>query len=137
MSNSGSVVSAEWFVLGDQDVESAQILLTEDGPLPVVAFHLQQAIEKYLKGYLLVQGWQLRRVHDLEVLIQEAVAVDGDFAAFLGDCQRITEFYIESRYPTGFFIPFVLSELQSDLETTQKLIALIHEKMSPPTSSAE
>ena len=39
MNSSGSAVSAEWFVLGDQDVESAQILLTEDGPLPVVAFH--------------------------------------------------------------------------------------------------
>jgi len=131
MSSSGSGVSAEWFTLGDQDVLSAEILLTEDGPLPVVAFHLQQAIEKYLKGYLLAQGWQLRRVHDLEVLIQEAIALDKDFAVFIADCQRITEFYIESRYPTGFFVPFVFSELQSDLETTQKLIALVRWKLAP------
>jgi HEPN domain-containing protein len=27
-----------------------------DGPLPAIAFHLQQAIEKYLKGYLIATG---------------------------------------------------------------------------------
>ena len=136
MNNEATDVSAEWFILGDQDAQSAQILLTEDGPLPVVAFHLQQAIEKYLKGYLLARGWQLRRIHDLELLIQEAVALDKDFTPFVEDCQRITEFYIESRYPTGFFTLFVFAELQSDLETTQKLIALIREKLSLPISPA-
>ena len=62
-------LSTEWFALGDQDLAAARILLTEDGPLPVVAFHLQQTIEKYLKGYLLNLGWQLRRIHDLEIML--------------------------------------------------------------------
>jgi len=130
MNDSEPNVAAEWFVLGDQDLHAAQILLTEDGPLPVVAFHLQQTIEKYLKGYLLVQGWQLRRLHDLEILLQEAIRLDPDFGSFLEDCQRITEFYIESRYPTGFFIPFSVSELRSDLEATQNLITMIRDKLS-------
>jgi HEPN domain-containing protein len=31
------------------------------------AFHLQQALEKYLKAYLLSRGWELKRIHDLEL----------------------------------------------------------------------
>ena len=96
-----SALPSDWFAQGDLDLQAAEILLTQDGPLPVVAFHLQQAAEKYLKGFLLSAGWKLRRIHDLEVLILEATARDYDFASFLAPCQRITEYYIETRYPIG------------------------------------
>lgn len=132
MSDPEPSLSAEWFALGDQDLAAARILLTEDGPLPVVAFHLQQTIEKYLKGYLLSRGWQLRRIHDLEILLQEAIQEDEDFRRFWADCQRITEFYIESRYPTGFFTILDEGELHSDLAATEALIDLIRDKLSPP-----
>lgn len=133
MSGPEPSLSAEWFALGDQDLAAARILLTEDGPLPVVAFHLQQTIEKYLKGFLLTRGWQLRRIHDLEILLQEAIHLDEDFRPFLADCQRITEFYIESRYPTGFFTILDEAELCSDLAATQALIDLIQDKLTSPS----
>ncbi len=126
-------LSTEWFALGDQDLAAARILLTEDGPLPVVAFHLQQTIEKYLKGYLLNRGWQLRRIHDLEILLQEAIQLDEDFRRFLADCQRITEFYIESRYPTGFFTILDEGDLRSDLAATTAIIDLIRDKLASPS----
>jgi HEPN domain-containing protein len=100
MPASESTLPQDWFVLADLDLQATEILLAEDGPLPIAAFHLQQAAEKYLKGYLLSTGWSLRRIHDLEVLISEAADRDEDFAEFLEPCQRITEYYIESRYPT-------------------------------------
>ena len=70
-----STLPSDWFAQGDQDILAAEILLNQNGPLPIVAFHLQQAVEKYLKGYLLSQAWRLRRIHDLEVLIQEAITL--------------------------------------------------------------
>ena len=36
-------------------------------------FYLQQAMEKYLKAFLLSKKWKLKRTHDLEVLLNEAV----------------------------------------------------------------
>lgn len=87
-----SQIPADWFVLGDQDLQAAEILLGADGPRTVISFHLQQCLEKYLKGYLLAQGWSLRRIHDLEVLILAAMSRDSDFSPFLGLCQRITEY---------------------------------------------
>lgn len=121
---------AEWFAQGDLDIQAVEILLSQSGPLEIVAFHLQQAVEKYLKGFLLASGWSLRRIHDLEILLQEAIARDADFAAFLPSCQRITEYYIETRYPMGFSTPLQPDTLEDDLRTLYALIALIREKIA-------
>ena len=121
---------AEWFAQGDLDIRAVEILLSQDGPLEIVAFHLQQAVEKYLKGFLLASGWSLRRIHDLEILLQEAITRDTDFAAFLPPCQRITEYYIETRYPMGFSTPLEPDTLKDDLQTLYTLISLIREKIA-------
>jgi len=122
---------ADWFAQGDMDVRSAEILLAQDGPLPVIAFHIQQAVEKYLKGFLLHTGWPLRRIHDLETLVQEAIARDADFVPFLAPCQRITEYYIETRYPIGVHTLLGQEIVKADLETARQLVVLIHQKTSP------
>jgi len=126
-----STLPSDWFAQGDQDMLAAEILLNQNGPLPIVAFHLQQAVEKYLKGYLLSQAWRLRRIHDLEVLIQEAITRDIDFAPFLSACQRITEYYIESRYPVGVTTVLARQPLETDLATVKSLIVLTLSKVTP------
>lgn len=123
-------LAAEWFAQGDLDIQAVEIILAQNGPLEIVAFHLQQAVEKYLKGFLLASGWSLRRIHDLEVLLQEAIARDTDFADFLPSCQRITEYYIETRYPMGFSTPLEPDTLKDDLQTLYAMISLIREKVA-------
>lgn len=130
MSEADSTLPADWFAQGDLDVQAAEILLAQGGPLPIIAFHLQQAAEKYLKGFLLSTGWPLRRIHDLEALIQEAIARDADFAPFLAPCQKITEYYIETRYPLGVYTPLQRDDLETDLDTVRALIGLIYQKVS-------
>jgi HEPN domain-containing protein len=129
MPSSESTVPKDWFDLAEQDLQAADILLNQQGPLPIIAFHLQQAIEKYLKGYLLARGWSLRRIHDLEILIQEATQQDHSFAIFLTPCQRITEYYIESRYPIGVTTPLDHQSLEADLKTVRALVLLIQQKL--------
>ena len=88
----------DWFRIGDRELRRAQNHLRL-GDLDGAGFNLQQAIEKYLKGYLLAQGWELRRIHDLETLVNEAIIYDPSFEEFRAACQQITQFYIEERYP--------------------------------------
>ncbi len=45
-------------------------------------FWLQQALEKYLKAYLLSKKWELKRIHDLEILVNEAAQFDSRFGSF-------------------------------------------------------
>ena len=130
-----STLPADWLTQGDQDLEAAEILLNQNGPLPIVAFLLQQTVEKYLKGYLLSQAWSLRRIHDLEILIQEAISRDIDFAPFLSTCQQITEYYIESRYPVGVTTVLVRTTVENDFLVVKTLVHLIYNKIyAPPTT---
>lgn len=41
MSEADSTLPADWFAQGDLDVQAAEILLAQGGPLPIIAFHLQ------------------------------------------------------------------------------------------------
>lgn len=46
------------------------------------AFFLQQCLEKYLKAFLLSHQWKLRRVHELDSLLDEAVKHQADLENF-------------------------------------------------------
>jgi HEPN domain-containing protein len=112
-----------------EDIQAAELLLAHDGPLGVVAFLIQQAVEKHLKGYLLSAGWPFKRIHDLEALIEEASTRDAEFASFLTICQRITEYYIEGRYPIGLTSALTHGEVAASLEDAKRLAALVCEKV--------
>ena len=65
MPGNESLHPKDWAVKGDSDLNAVEILLKAQN-LDVAAFHIQQAIEKYLKGYLL-RSWKnsLRRQKNL------------------------------------------------------------------------
>jgi HEPN domain-containing protein len=62
MPGTDPTVPSDWLARGDLDFEAAEILLTQAGPLSMVAFHILRAIEKYLKGFLIHTGWHLRSI---------------------------------------------------------------------------
>ncbi|MGD2248907.1 MAG: HEPN domain-containing protein, partial [Candidatus Methanofastidiosia archaeon] len=59
--------------------KAAKLLFSKEDYFDVVLFHIQQAVEKYLKGYLIYKGWKLKKIHDIETLIIEAVKFDAEF----------------------------------------------------------
>ena len=69
----------EWFERGDRDIEAAQLLDDERFYTDVIAYHLQQAIEKYLKGFLVFNDIRPPRTHDLDTLLNLASTVEPDF----------------------------------------------------------
>lgn len=77
----------DWFRIGDKELKRARNLLNL-GDLEGAGFNIQQAVEKYLKGCLLSQGWELRRVHELEVLLNEAIIYDPSFEQFRSPVRR-------------------------------------------------
>ncbi len=89
----------EWFERANHDLDAARILIKENVYFDVVLFHIHQAVEKYLKGYLLSQGWELRRIHNLDTLLNEAIIYEPSLEEFRLPCQKITEYYVEERYP--------------------------------------
>lgn len=93
-----SLLPKDWFAKAALDLMRVEALLAindDEG----AGFHLQQAAEKYLKGYLLGRGWRLKRTHDLDDLIDDALKFDAHLETFRNSCRFAGEFYVSERYP--------------------------------------
>lgn len=129
MSGSNSIIPEDWFTLAEQDLLAARLLLEQGGPLGIAAFHIQQTVEKSLKGYLLSTGWHLKRIHDLETLVQEPAKHDSVFEKFLPACQKITEYYVETRYPFAGASLLTEDEVRVSFAEAKQLLAIIRDKI--------
>lgn len=107
MAREESLYPADWLRIAEKDLARAKHLLAiQDAEAG--GFFLQQAVEKFLKAFLLSKGWKLERIHDLEVLLNAALAYDPSLEQFRPACQKITGFYFVERYP--FIIEASLTE---------------------------
>jgi HEPN domain-containing protein len=89
----------DWMLRADQDLQAAEILLQGDFPLTnIVAFHCQQAVEKYLKAYLTENNVPLVKTHDLIKLCGMAEEIQ-DLGIDEAKLIIINEVYLDSRYP--------------------------------------
>jgi len=96
--------AADWMAAAQTDLTRVQRRLDE-GDVADAAFHLQQAVEKALKGYLLSKGWTLKRTHNLGLLLEEAIRRRADLAEFAEMCREVTSFYFADRYPAFVVSP--------------------------------
>ena len=111
----------DWLALAEKDLLRVTRSLRDKDP-ELAAFCLQQAVEKFLKAYLLSKGWKLRRIHDLEALLDDAMAHDPSLDQFRNACQKITHYYVVERYPLTVEAEFTLDEVRTSLEAAGQLI---------------
>ena len=114
---------SEWFRKGQEDLDRVPRRLQE-GDCEDAAFHMQQALEKYLKGFLIARGWQLRRTHNLSLLLDEAVIFLPALEECRPLCQEVSAFYVEERYPLSTQAPS-RSELERLFEQAKRLVELL------------
>lgn len=112
---------ADWFRIGERDLDRARRLLADED-YPGAAFSLQQAVEKHLKGFLLARGWKLRRVHDIEVLLNEAARLDVSFGEFREHGRKMTQYYFEDRYPYIVASELTRDEIEASLAVAERIV---------------
>lgn len=88
----------EWRRVARQDWHRLHVLLA-DGDGEGAGFFLQQAVEKFLKGFLIKSGWRLKKIHTLHSLLDDAVRVDPALADLRPLCERVSGYYVVDRYP--------------------------------------
>ncbi len=64
----------------------------------ILGFHAQQAVEKALKALLVDQGWELRRTHDLQFLLEQAAALGIELPEPVASASWLTPWAAELRY---------------------------------------
>ncbi len=121
----------EWFDFGRRDLEAARTLIRAGGPMGPAGMLLQQATEKYLKGYLIYHGWKLKKTHDLIRLAADLANYDRRFEPQLDALQRISEYYLEERYPPLVAVAPSAEEMEASLHVVEQLADHIERNVSP------
>jgi HEPN domain-containing protein len=97
----------EWFHFGDTDLKVAQHLASTlyPPPLEVICYHCQQAVEKYLKGYLVFCGAEAPpKIHNLMALCTSCSEHDNRFDTIVGKCNVLNAYAVQPRYPDEMYI---------------------------------
>lgn len=119
----------EWFERAEHDFITAKISMNQKGYPEVILFLFHQAIEKYLKGYLIWHGWELKKIHDIETLLTEIIEFDKDFKKYLDFGRRLTAYYYEERYPPGPIPEIPKEEIEDLFENTKEIMESIKGKV--------
>ena len=122
-----SLYPDDWLRIAEKDLKRVERLLDEDDP-ELAGFCLQQAIEKFFKAFLLSRGWQLRRIHSLDALLDDAITYDASLENFRSMCQKITIFYSVERYPFVVETGITEEDVSTSLEQVKELIEKLRVK---------
>lgn len=120
----------EWFIKGEHDLKSAELIFKKKKYYDTAVILLEQAVEKYLKGYLIHKGWKLKKVHDLSELIKESTKYNKDFEKYIDLSLELTEYYFEEKYPFEINnVGIDKDELKNKFKEAKKLIKLIKNQL--------
>ncbi len=100
MSENNNPIIESWLEKADHDLGSAKVLFLH---LPtyhdIIAFHCQQAVEKYLKAALIHNNTQFQKRHDLVYLL-ELLSVNVEISSeFYTKALNLNDYGVEMRYP--------------------------------------
>ncbi len=117
----------DWKDVAKKDWHRMELLL-EDGDADGAAFFLQQSLEKYLKAFLLQNGWKLRKIHELDTLLDFAVEFKPALERFKELCERITGYYYTERYPMIMPSDLTTDDLVREKRDAVKLVKALSAK---------
>ncbi|WP_016777257.1 HEPN domain-containing protein [Anaerophaga thermohalophila] len=93
-----------WIKKAEEDIAVIQKLTEfEIIASSAVCFHCQQAVEKFLKAFLIANNKEIARTHNIEFLLAECSDIDKDFEKI--DPLNLTDFGVDIRYPGDFCYP--------------------------------
>lgn len=85
-----------------------------------VCFHCQQAVEKFLKAYLVFLGIPFTKTHEIGELITRCERKDEKISAFKEKADKLTDYAVGVRYPEELFEP-TLEEAKESFEIATKI----------------
>lgn len=117
-------IVSQWLIKGDNDLRTAEYGLGADEPITdTICFHCQQAVEKYLKMYLVSKGDEPVITHNISILVTSCVRYEPVFKE-LGKYDFLTGYAVSLRYPDDFYMPEV-DEAREALAAAKEVRAFV------------
>jgi len=94
----------QWLEKAEHDLIAAQLIIDiQPIILDVACFHCQQAVEKYLKSFLVCKKQDFPKTHNLDILLKQCTNLNNSFAGI--DISNLEDFAVRGRYPHDFISP--------------------------------
>ena len=120
-----------WLKKAENDLRIVdhELKLSEDETVKDLAcFHCQQAVEKYLKAFLIFNEVEFPRTHNIEYLLEQSAKIDTDFSGI--DIDELSDFGVNIRYPDDFYVPEI-DEVRFYYNLANRIKFLVLEKIKP------
>lgn len=122
-------LAQEWFDIADNELGFAKAGLGElNAFYPQICFLCQQAVEKYLKGFLVYHKRKFPKIHDLAQLLKLCAKIDKNLLKFLEEIDTLSQYYLVSRYPLEY-PPAKKEQAKEALDIAESIINFIRTKL--------
>lgn len=95
-------ITQEWIdkAEGDWATAKREYRVRKNPNYDAVCFHCQQCGEKYLKARLQEAGIVFKKIHDLEILLNDVLTVEPSWTNLKNSSLSLTDFAVDYRYPS-------------------------------------
>ena len=122
-------LAKQWLQKAESDLLCAENNLnSEQIPVDTVCYHCAQAVEKYLKAFLVIREIQFPWIHNLLRLLELYKKADESFEQLREQLLILNTFSGEIRYPDEWFEP-TIEEAKEALKTAKNIKKFISEKI--------
>jgi HEPN domain-containing protein len=124
-------VADEWLRIARKDWRRAERNVKDRDP-EAAGFFLQQSLEKYLKAFLIKHNWTLRKIHELDALLDEAAKFEGELETYRDLCERVSGYYMAERYPPLSDFELSTADIRRDLKEAREFVKSMFPKERLP-----
>ena len=98
-----------WIKKADNDYKTGKDQFeTEEPATDTICFHMQQAVEKYLKAFIVFSGFEAEKTHNISRILEKCISIDSDFNILKKEeIDILTPYGTVVRYPDDFYIPSI------------------------------
>ena len=120
----------EWIKKADNDLKTCKKELNSEEPIiETIAFHAQQAVEKYLKAFLTYHNVPFGKTHNIALLIEKCKKLNKEF-------EYLYEIEADKLYPIGITIRYpypydlTLEEVAEFVKIAEKVRDFVLKKLN-------
>lgn len=120
----------KWIAKAESDFKIGKSEISTTNPATdAICFHMQQCVEKFLKAFLVFNGKEIRKTHDIAELIETCSEIDAVFKKlFETRAEKLTDYTVEIRYIEEFYFP-TLQEAKEAIEICEMVKEFVTVKL--------
>lgn len=125
MDDKSRQLAEEWFKKAQADIDFAALGYKETEHYGEICFLCQQAVEKYLKGFLVANSVRPEKIHSAATLAAKCSTISQDFKTVIDQCKILDRYYIPPRYPVPYGVQYRKQDAKEAIEITESLTTLV------------